>query len=119
QFFNLLARTPALANVALPLIYARDPDPGGKARLLLTKVGLEDRLSHAPHQLSGGQQQRVAIARALANSPSLIFADEPTGNISSQHAEEVMRELDSLNRQGATVILVTHDLQVAAHARRL
>jgi macrolide transport system ATP-binding/permease protein len=119
QFFNLLARTSALANVSLPLIYGRNPDPAARARELLVKVGLEDRMGHAPHQLSGGQQQRVAIARALANAPSLIFADEPTGNISSQHAAEVMKELDQLNRQGATIVLVTHDPQVAAHARRL
>jgi macrolide transport system ATP-binding/permease protein len=119
QFFNLLARTRAVDNVALPLLYARKSDPVSRAKALLEKVGLQDRLAHAPHQLSGGQQQRVAIARALANDPALIFADEPTGNISSQHASEVMRELDSLNRRGCTIVLVTHDPKVAAHARRV
>ncbi len=84
QFFNLLARTSTTDNVALPLIYARRDDPKGRARKLLQFVGLSDRLHHAPHQLSGGQQQRVAIARALANEPVLLFADEPTGNISSK-----------------------------------
>ena len=119
QFFNLLARTSALANVALPLIYARDRDPKGRAKELLGVVGLADRLHHAPHQLSGGQQQRVAIARALANSPSILFADEPTGNISSQQAQEVMAELDRLNTDGVTIILVTHEPEVAVHAKRV
>jgi macrolide transport system ATP-binding/permease protein len=119
QFFNLLARTSALNNVALPLIYARVPDIQAKAQALLKKVGMEEREHHAPHQLSGGQQQRVAIARALANHPSLLFADEPTGNISSQQAEEVMQELDELNSQGVTVILVTHEPDIAAHAKRV
>jgi macrolide transport system ATP-binding/permease protein len=119
QFFNLLARTSAMNNVALPLIYARRPDALARARKVLEFVGLKDRLHHAPHQLSGGQQQRVAIARALANEPVLLFADEPTGNISSSQAEEVMGELDSLNKQGVTVILVTHEPDIAAHARRI
>jgi macrolide transport system ATP-binding/permease protein len=119
QFFNLLARTSAMDNVALPLIYARRPDPQVRARKLLEFVGLSDRLHHAPNQLSGGQQQRVAIARALANEPVLLFADEPTGNISSKQAGEVMEELDTLNRQGVTVILVTHEPDIAEHARRM
>jgi macrolide transport system ATP-binding/permease protein len=119
QFFNLLARTTALNNVALPLIYARIGDPESRARKMLEWVGLKDRLYHAPHQLSGGQQQRVAIARALVNQPVLLFADEPTGNISSQQAEEVMGELDQLNRDGVTVILVTHEPDIAAHAKRV
>ncbi len=120
QFFNLLARTTALANVALPAIYARHPNPQARAKTLLEKVGLGDRLHHAPHQLSGGQQQRVAIARALVNSPSILFADEPTGNISSQQAVEVMEELDRLNREeGVTLIVVTHETDIAAHARRV
>ncbi|MEK7475364.1 MAG: ABC transporter permease [Candidatus Coatesbacteria bacterium] len=118
QFFNLLARTSAIANVALPLIYARHRDPQGHARALLQKVGMGDRLFHAPHQLSGGQQQRVAIARALANSPRILFADEPTGNISTAQAAEVMAELDRLNREGVTVIVVTHEEDIARHARR-
>ncbi len=119
QFFNLLARTSALNNVALPLIYGRQGQVEGKARGLLKKVGMEERLHHAPHQLSGGQQQRVAIARALANDPPLLFADEPTGNISSAQAEEVMQQLDTMNSQGVTVILVTHEPEIAAHAKRV
>ena len=119
QFFNLLPRTTALANVALPLIYARNARARERASALLDKVGLADRQGHAPHQLSGGQQQRVAIARALANEPRLLFADEPTGNISSAQAAEVMAELDTLNREGVTIILVTHEPEIAAHARRV
>jgi macrolide transport system ATP-binding/permease protein len=119
QFFNLLARTSAMDNVALPLIYARKPSPQARARKVLEFVGLKDRLYHAPNQLSGGQQQRVAIARALANEPVLLFADEPTGNISSKQALEVMAELDTLNKQGVTVILVTHEPDIAEHARRM
>jgi macrolide transport system ATP-binding/permease protein len=119
QFFNLLARTSAMDNVALPLIYARKPDAAERARKLLEFVNMKERLYHAPHQLSGGQQQRVAIARALANEPVLLFADEPTGNISSQQSDEVMAELDSLNKRGVTVILVTHEPDIAAHARRM
>jgi len=118
QFFNLLARTSAMANVALPLIYARHREPQARARALLEKVGMGDRLHHAPHQLSGGQQQRVAIARALANQPRILFADEPTGNISTAQAKEVMAELDRLNREGVTVIVVTHEETIARHARR-
>ncbi|MGH7443038.1 MAG: ATP-binding cassette domain-containing protein, partial [bacterium] len=119
QFFNLLARTTAMDNVALPLIYSRKADPKERARKMLEFVGMKDRLYHAPHQLSGGQQQRVAIARALANEPVLLFADEPTGNISSQQTGEVMAELDSLNQSGVTVVLVTHEPDVAEHARRM
>jgi len=118
QFFNLLARTSAMANVALPLIYARHREPQARARAILQKVGMGDRLFHAPHQLSGGQQQRVAIARALANEPRIVFADEPTGNISTRQAAEVMVELDRLNREGVTVIVVTHEEDIAKHARR-
>ncbi|HXC65063.1 MAG TPA: ABC transporter permease, partial [bacterium] len=105
--------------MALPLIYARKPNPLERARKVLEFVGLKDRLFHAPNQLSGGQQQRVAIARALANEPVLLFADEPTGNISSKQALEVMEELDTLNKQGVTVILVTHEPDIAEHARRM
>src|SRR5665213_85950 len=119
QFFNLLARTTAMDNVALPLIYSRKADPKERAKKMLDFVGMKDRMYHAPHQLSGGQQQRVAIARALANEPVLLFADEPTGNISSKQSEEVMAELDSLNQSGVTVVLVTHEPDVAAHARRI
>ncbi|HTB23157.1 MAG TPA: ABC transporter permease [bacterium] len=119
QFFNLLARTTAMDNVALPLIYSRKADPKERAKKMLEFVGMKDRMYHAPHQLSGGQQQRVAIARALANEPVLLFADEPTGNISSQQSNEVMAELDSLNQAGVTVVLVTHEPDVAEHARRM
>jgi macrolide transport system ATP-binding/permease protein len=119
QFFNLLARTSAMDNVALPLIYARESGAMERAKKMLEFVGMKDRLHHAPHQLSGGQQQRVAIARALVNEPILLFADEPTGNISSQQAGEVMAELDSLNQRGVTVILVTHEPDIAEHARRV
>jgi macrolide transport system ATP-binding/permease protein len=119
QFFNLLARTTAMDNVALPLIYSRKADPTERAKKMLEFVGMKDRMFHAPHQLSGGQQQRVAIARALANEPVLLFADEPTGNISSQQSNEVMAELDSLNQSGVTVVVVTHEPDVAEHARRM
>ncbi len=119
QFFNLLPRTAALDNVSLPLLYAGDENPHMRASELLKEVGLGDRLSHRPHQLSGGQQQRVAIARALANRPRLILADEPTGNISSHQAEEILNMFDELNRQGTTIILVTHEPEVAHRARRL
>ncbi len=119
QFFNLLPRTSATDNVALPMLYAGHKNPGPKAQSILKKVGLENRLYHKPHQLSGGQQQRVAIARALANDPSLIFADEPTGNISSEQSEEILNMLQELNRQGVTIVLVTHEHDVAARANRI
>lgn len=120
QFFNLLPRTSATDNVALPMLYAGDPNPAPKAQALLKMVGLTTRLYHRPHQLSGGQQQRVAIARALANNPSLIFADEPTGNISSQQSDEILGMLEKMNReQGVTVVLVTHEQDVAERANRI
>ena len=119
QMFNLLARTSALEQVTLPMIYAGGTDRPRRARELLSFVGLGDRLDHAPSQLSGGQQQRVAIARALANAPSILFADEPTGNLASDQAEEVMARLKSLNDGGITVILVTHEPDIAEHARRI
>ncbi len=119
QFFNLLPRTSSLDNVSLPLLYAGQISPHDRAKALLQQVGLGDRLEHKPHQLSGGQQQRVAIARALANSPRLILADEPTGNISSQQSEEILNMFDELNRQGTTIIIVTHESEVAHRARRL
>ncbi|MBX2986567.1 MAG: ABC transporter permease [Bdellovibrionaceae bacterium] len=118
QFFNLLPRTSCLDNVSLPLVYTGEQDPAPRARELLTQVGLADRLDHKPHQLSGGQQQRVAIARALVNHPKIIFADEPTGNISTQQTEEVLNMLEELNRRGVTIVLVTHEPEVAHHARR-
>jgi ABC-type lipoprotein export system ATPase subunit len=120
QQFNLLPRTSALENVELPLLYAgvRQPERSRRALAALQRVGLADRSSHNPAQLSGGQQQRVAIARALVNEPALILADEPTGALDSETSTEVMQLLDTLNRQGITVILVTHEADMAAWARR-
>ncbi len=119
QMFNLLKRTSALENVALPLVYAGAPDRDARAAALLERVGLGDRLDHAPNQLSGGQQQRVAIARALVNRPRLLFADEPTGNLASDQAEDILGLIGALNREGITVIMVTHEPDIAAHARRV
>jgi len=120
QQFNLLPRTSALENVELPLLYAgvRQPERSRRAMAALQRVGLGDRSSHTPAQLSGGQQQRVAIARALVNEPALILADEPTGALDSETSQEVMQLLDTLNRQGIAVILVTHEADMAAWARR-
>lgn len=120
QNFNLLPRLSALANVELPMLYA---GVGRKERLrrateLLTMVGLGDRLNHRSNELSGGEMQRVAIARALANSPAVILADEPTGNLDSRTGSEIMHLFDTLAQEGNTVILVTHDKTVADHARR-
>lgn len=120
QNFNLLPRMSALQNVALPLIYAGVDknlrlDLSGKA---LTLVGLSDRMSHKPNELSGGQRQRVAIARALVNSPSIIMADEPTGNLDTKSGLEIMKTFVELNRQGRTIILVTHEPEIAAYAHR-
>ncbi|GMV98216.1 MAG: macrolide ABC transporter ATP-binding protein [Phycisphaerae bacterium] len=123
QNFNLLARTSALDNVLMPLSYAMEDvsekEARRRARELLERVGLGDRLDHQPSQLSGGQQQRVAIARALINHPPLLFADEPTGNLDSRTSEEILTMFERLNREeGITIILVTHEADVAAHARR-
>jgi len=120
QQFNLLPRTSALENVELPLLYAgvRQPERSRRALAALQRVGLGERSSHTPAQLSGGQQQRVAIARALVNEPALILADEPTGALDSETSTDVMQLLDTLNRQGITVILVTHEADMAAWARR-
>ena len=119
QMFNLLPRTSALDNVALPLVYSGAPDHETRAKALLKEVGLTERMHHHPNQLSGGQQQRVAIARALVNRPRVIFADEPTGNLASAQAEEILEKLKELNRSGITVIIVTHESDIAAHAQRV
>jgi ABC-type antimicrobial peptide transport system, ATPase component len=120
QQFNLLARTPALRQVMLPLLYARPrpADLASEARRRLEQVGLSDRIDHHPRQLSGGQQQRVAIARALVNNPKILLADEPTGALDSKTSEEVMRLFTKLNGEGITVILVTHEHDIAEWARR-
>ncbi len=120
QSFNLLARTGSLQNVLLPSVYTTKKYEAEKRALeLLTKVGLSDKLKNTPAQLSGGQQQRVAIARALMNDPAVILADEPTGNLDSKSGDEVLNILKSLNNEGKTVIIVTHDDDVAKNARRI
>ena len=121
QTFNLLPRTTALDNVALPMVYAG----AGKAQRheraakVLHDVGLADRMDHKPNQLSGGQRQRVAVGRALVNEPSIILADEPTGNLDSKTSLEIMQLFDDIHKAGNTVILVTHEEEIAAHAHRV
>ncbi|MFC3495812.1 ABC transporter ATP-binding protein [Glycomyces rhizosphaerae] len=121
QSFNLIPRTTAAANVELPLVYAKIPKAERRRRvaLALAQVGLEDRADHQPNQLSGGQQQRVAVARALVTSPSLLLADEPTGNLDSRSTADVLDLLDLLHAAGRTIVLITHEDEVAARAGRL
>jgi putative ABC transport system ATP-binding protein len=121
QTFNLLPRYNAIENVAVPLIYAgfEKKDREEKSIEALKKVGLGGRMEHKPNEMSGGQRQRVAIARALVNTPSLILADEPTGNLDSKTSEDIMRLLDELHNQGNTIVLVTHEEDIAQHAHRI
>jgi putative ABC transport system ATP-binding protein len=121
QTFNLLPRTTALQQVELPLVYTGVPRRERKDRAVraLEAVGLGDRMGHHPNELSGGQRQRVAVARALINNPSILLADEPTGNLDSQTGAEIMGLFDELNGRGNTIILVTHEEDIAAHARRI
>ena len=125
QAYNLLPRTTALRNVMLPLIYDRRPEDHktpeeseALGREMLVKVGLAERMDHQPQELSGGQQQRVAAARALVNHPVLIIADEPTGNLDSHSGADIMNLLHEIHRQGATIVIVTHDPKIAAHTQR-
>lgn len=121
QTFNLLPRTTALDNVALPMIYAGKSknERTLRAEEVLAQVGLQDRMDHHPNQLSGGQRQRVAVARALVNNPSIILADEPTGNLDTKTSIEIMALFDQIHAKGNTIILVTHEEDIAAHAHRI
>ena len=121
QSFNLLARATALRNVELPMVYAGVPSDERRLKALeaLAKVGLSDRVTHNPNELSGGQRQRVAIARALVNDPSILLADEPTGNLDSKTGSEILALFDALSHLGNTIIIVTHEEKVARHTRRI
>lgn len=121
QTFNLLPRLSALENVALPLVYAGIPIKTrlNRAKDMLAAVGLKDRMDHKPNELSGGQRQRVAVARALVNNPSIILADEPTGNLDSKTSYEIMQLFEEIHKLGNTIILVTHEPDIAAHAHRI
>jgi putative ABC transport system ATP-binding protein len=121
QTFNLLPRNTALENVALPLVYAgvKKEEREARAAKVLTMVGLADRMGHRPNELSGGQRQRVAVARALVNNPSIILADEPTGNLDTKTSHEIMALFEEIHKNGNTIILVTHEEDIAQHAKRI
>ncbi|OGY35207.1 MAG: macrolide ABC transporter ATP-binding protein [Candidatus Andersenbacteria bacterium RIFCSPHIGHO2_12_FULL_45_11] len=119
QAFNILPRMSILKNVSLPLAYVNDPDRIQKATKVLERVGLADQISKKPNEISGGQKQRVAIARALITNPSIILADEPTGNLDSKTGDEIMHLFQELNNQGHTIVMVTHEHDIAAHAERV